>query len=168
MPLVVTWSVCFWPGAMLMHGQGSEGQGSRGRGRLGDIKCGTRSTLLVALMSIIITVDGYYWLCYNNSRDFNKKNNNYNNYHETHNWQKTSWFKDKNNVFMLISIHLSVSLHKTKKKSSKCWLTWTDLVSFVCKLYVLFHSVTDNKEYDAYLYYTKVDFNSLYRSVISD
>lgn len=41
----------------------------------------------------------------------------------------------------------------------------TDVVSFLCKL-SFFHSVTDNKEYDAYLYYTKVDFNSLCRSVI--
>lgn len=43
----------------------------------------------------------------------------------------------------------------------------TDVVFFLCKL-SFFHSVTDNKEYDAYLYYTKVDFNSLCRSVISE
>lgn len=32
-----------------------------------------------------------------------------------HNWQVISWFKDKDIVFTLISIHLCVSLRKTKK-----------------------------------------------------
>lgn len=57
---------------------------------------------------------------------------------EKDNWPVISWFKDKENVFTLISIRLAVSLHKTKKKSSNCSITWTDFVSFFCELYVLF------------------------------
>lgn len=33
-----------------------------------------------------------------------------------HNWQVISWFKDKDIVFTLISVHLGVSLRKKTKK----------------------------------------------------
>lgn len=95
----------------------------------------------------------------------NKNNNTDNNNNNNNNAVIISWSRDIDREFYLVSKVSRKHENLLSCNVQSNW--WTDLVSLVWTV-SFSNCVTDNKEYDAYLYYTKVDFNSLCRSVVSD